>query len=366
VTPHSCTRAWEIDAYREGRLGPRDAESVERHLRACAECSARMKSDERLRALGLALPVDEPDDLALHRLRARVLRDAAAHVTPRSGPSWRAAAAAGLAVACAAGLAVVVHRTPSPTPAYAVALDSTAHEKVSAPARVAPEVLAGTVAAETGARWTQARDQGRERVGLQDGKIRVHVRPQGPDESFVVALPDGELEVRGTTFEVTVRDGETSLVSVQSGVVELRLRGRPVVRLVEGDTWTDSARVSASPALPTPSAPPRAAPAASTPVASPDGDEGASSYADALGRLREGRYEDAAAAFHAIVEKWPGSSQAEDASFLEAVALARAGRPDAAGLAAERHLASFPRSFHKKEAAILVDRAAALRARQNP
>jgi hypothetical protein len=57
----------------------------------------------------------------------------------------------------------------------------------------------------------------------------------------------------------------------------------------------------------------------------------------------------------------PTSAQAEDASFLEAVALARAGRTDAAALAGEHHLASFPRSFHAKEAAILVARAASQR-----
>jgi hypothetical protein len=51
----------------------------------------------------------------------------------------------------------------------------------------------------------------------------------------------------------------------------------------------------------------------------------------------------------------------EDASFLEAVALARAGRTDAAGFAAERHLESFPRSFRRKEASLLVARAASRR-----
>jgi hypothetical protein len=48
----------------------------------------------------------------------------------------------------------------------------------------------------------------------------------------------------------------------------------------------------------------------------------------------------------------------EDASFLEAVALARAGRADAAALAAKHHLASYPSSFHRKDAAVLVARAA--------
>jgi TolA-binding protein len=102
------------------------------------------------------------------------------------------------------------------------------------------------------------------------------------------------------------------------------------------------------------------------PAPSADVDDGLSHYADAMRRLREGRFEEAATAFHAYGVGWPRSSQAEDASFLEAVALARAGRPDAAGLAAERHLESFPQSFHRREAEILVERAAELRKPQNP
>ena len=39
----------------------------------------------------------------------------------------------------------------------------------------------------------------------------------------------------------------------------------------------------------------------------------------------------------------------------------RAGRGDAAAVVAERHLASFPKSFHRKQAAILVARAAGAR-----
>ena len=67
------------------------------------------------------------------------------------------------------------------------------------------------------------------------------------------------------------------------------------------------------------------------------------------------------AAFQAFLLAHPAAPQVEDASFLEAVALARAGRVDAASLAAEQHLASFPGSFHRKEASILVARAASQR-----
>jgi TolA-binding protein len=79
--------------------------------------------------------------------------------------------------------------------------------------------------------------------------------------------------------------------------------------------------------------------------------------------FRDGRYDRAAAAFHAFALAFPQATEAEDASFLEALSLARAGRGDAAALAAQRHLESFPRSFRRKEASILVARAASRRGR---
>ncbi|HEY6462899.1 MAG TPA: hypothetical protein VIY73_22165, partial [Polyangiaceae bacterium] len=75
----------------------------------------------------------------------------------------------------------------------------------------------------------------------------------------------------------------------------------------------------------------------------------------------DGRSAEAAAALEAFVLAHPGAPQAEDASYLEAVALARAGRSDAAGLAAEQHLRRFPASFHTREAAGLVALAASQR-----
>src|SRR5581483_7885767 len=72
-------------------------------------------------------------------------------------------------------------------------------------------------------------------------------------------------------------------------------------------------------------------------------------------------YEEAASQLHAFILANPALAEAEDASFLEAVALARAGRADAAALAAEHHLARYPASFHGREAAVFVARAASER-----
>ncbi len=347
-----CDRRWEVDVYREGRLGEKDADSFERHLRVCRDCRRRNECDERLRMLARALPDDGPSELTLRRLRTRVLRDVATGAPGRDGARWlRVAVAAGVVVALAGGLGVMRGAVRA----------RAAHVAAAAPAEHAeplPTTLAGTVGAVPGARWAQVRDQGVERVTLDEGTVTVHVRHQTVGERFLVMLPDGEIEVRGTTFDVTVDAGATREVHVDEGIVELRLRGRPVARLGAGETWDAPAQVVAEPAVSARPAPAAARPAGSSAPAIAPADDGATAYARAIQLLREGRPGEAAAAFHALAAAHPGGPQAEDASFLEAVALARAGRLGEAADAAEHHLATFPSSFHRKEAALLVARAA--------
>jgi FecR protein len=348
-----CERSWELEIYREGRLGPKDARSFERHLKACSECKFRSECCERLRVLGGAIGQDGPNELTMRRLRTRILRDVATGATPRKPRAWaRVAMAAGIALAVGGGAVWLVDGKSAPKVATPVAATATTLQG-AAPV----EGLAGTIAAVAEARWTQARRDGVERVTLDEGTLAVHVRPQRLGERFLVVMPDGELEVRGTTFEVTVAGGATTRVTVDEGVVELRLRGRDAVRLERGGVWTPPAPVTAN--TPEKGTPPKAVPSV-LPVPPPD--DGASAYSSAVDLLRAGRGDDAAAAFHAFILAHPAAPQAEDASYLEAVALARAGRVDAAGLAAEHHLARFPASFHRKEAAILVARAATQRA----
>ncbi|HEY8039359.1 MAG TPA: FecR domain-containing protein [Polyangiaceae bacterium] len=347
-----CDRAWEIDALREGRLGSKDAESFERHRRTCAICAERVARDERLCRLARALPRDPPSELALRRLRTRVLRDVATGVVPASPSVWpRLAVATAIAAVCAGGWMLAAHRGASVAPVVATASTSPA---VLGPAR---EPFAGSVIASTGSRWTQTREGQTERVRLDDGAIALHVRPQLVGERFLVELPDGTLEVRGTTFQVTVEDGVTRRVHVDEGLVELSLRERPASRLGPGETWPP-------PALPPAVAPPRDPAPSAGPAPSATGhdiDDGAAAYATAMQELGSGRNDEAARAFHEFAVAHPRAPQAEDASFLEAVALARAGRQDAAAVVAERHLGTFPRSFHRREASILVARAASNR-----
>jgi hypothetical protein len=362
VRRDGCDRAWQIDAYRAGILGAADADSFERHTRACAWCKARLASDERLRELASELPVPDPTELGARRLRGRILRDVGGGPRPKNASAWGRRLAAG-AVVAAVGLGAVFFARRASVGERQVA---DAVRRVPPSAVVEEETLAGSVTAGAGARWTQARHAGVERVDLSDGSIRVRVRRQTAGERFFVAMPDGEIEVRGTVFDVDVDQGATRRVSVTEGVVELRLTGRETVRLGPSEFWpAPSATVARGPA--TAAVPKASLPRATSSASSSaqplvqDARDSAIAYAAAVERLRDGRYDEAASGFRAILLADPTSPQAEDASFLEAVALARAGRADAAALAGEHHLARFPRSFHAREAAILVARAASQR-----
>src|SRR5207245_2286266 len=84
----------------------------------------------------------------------------------------------------------------------------------------------------------------------------------------------------------------------------------------------------------------------------------AAEYGAAATSYKERRYADAALKFSSFVASHPGAVEAEDASFLEASALAHDGRTDAAALVAARFLTRYPTSFHARDAAVLVARAA--------
>ncbi|HLK37367.1 MAG TPA: FecR domain-containing protein [Polyangiaceae bacterium] len=356
-----CARSWEIDAYRTGKLGERGARSFASHLRVCADCRRQLRLDQQLRDRMRGWRDEEPDELTVRRLRARVCHDAA---TGPKRSSFRLRAAMGLAAAwlVAWGIGASVKRYEERPQARVAAVAASSPASGAGP--LAPpqtlEAWAGVVLSSQAGRWSQSREAGVERVRLEDGSIRVHVRPQEPGERFLVTLPDGELEVRGTTFEVRVEQGSTRQVSVDEGVVALRLNGRGELRLGAREEWTAPPALARD-APPATSRPSRGAfpPASAHYTAAPVDPETA--YAAAVRLLSEGSHDEAASAFRAFVRSDPSGEFAEDASFLEAVALARAGRTDAAAVVAEGHLAGYPRSFHRKEAAVLVARAAVLR-----
>ncbi|MGH7284577.1 MAG: FecR domain-containing protein, partial [Polyangiaceae bacterium] len=259
----NCDRRWEIDALREGRLGPKDAEAFERHLRVCGPCMESKMRDEQLRTLSASLSRAEPNELDLRRLRARVLRSAEMGEERGLGaPRMRFVIAALFAgVAClAVYFSTTRHAQPSPL-AITTAI-----------ATAAPE-LAGTVSPHEGAVWRQTRDGSIERVKLDDGALSIHVRHQRDDERFFVDVPDGTVEVRGTTFDVEVRDGRTVLVHVTEGIVSWKSDRGDAVLLPAGASWSPTTPASSAAIVAPAPAPKRASTIAD--------DDGSSAYASA-------------------------------------------------------------------------------------
>jgi hypothetical protein len=66
------------------------------------------------------------------------------------------------------------------------------------------------------------------------------------------------------------------------------------------------------------------------------------------------RFAQAADVFRQFEEQHRHSVFLDGPTFLKALSLTEVGQVDAGAVAAPRHLAEFPRSFHAKEASILV------------
>jgi len=357
----SCDHLWKADALEDGSLAENEAASFERHTRLCRECRDRTRQGEHLRDLVDRLPVREPGELTVRRLRERILSDARRGAM-RTESRWPRAWLLGAVAAAVLFLAFFVR-----------------HRPLRGVGVTQGEPFAGSVTPAPGARWTQARDAKVETVTLTQGELWVVVRKQDQGERFLVDTPDGELEVRGTTFDVLVDDGATRHVHVVEGLVAVHLYGRPTLELAAGQTWDLGAPAATAPPNPVPPAmsPPSvavaslpAAPSAPLPradkVAAPPERAPAAvrpntesaDYEAAMKLYRGSRYTEASEAFRQFAVRHRDSGLTEDATFLEALSLTKAGQVDLGSVAAWRHLAEFPSSFHKKEASVLVARAA--------
>jgi ferric-dicitrate binding protein FerR (iron transport regulator) len=78
---------------------------------------------------------------------------------------------------------------------------------------------------------------GTVRASITRGVASFHIQPMSARQRFVLALPEGELEVRGTTFVVSIENDKTKQVDVAEGTVVLRLRGHDEMTLRSGQRW---------------------------------------------------------------------------------------------------------------------------------
>jgi TolA-binding protein len=370
-----CARAWEASAIEDGRLGAEGRTAFERHAGGCADCRAELAGLGALRRYVEADVRAESTPLERRRLRAEIIRrangEAVGHA-PRSRAPWIGALAAAAAIVV---YVIVRGHAPSTTsaPQPSVLAAASAHYEVRG---------AGT------AQWHATQEGTITRVTLVEGEASFHVEHLAEGQRFLVTLPDGEVEVRGTRFVVLVDHGRTRRVQVTEGRVALRVRDVKERDLYAGEAWeqgvpSDASAPTATAAptattaptlvptttppalLPTatplatataPLTPPHAATGASISAvkAAPTASATGTRFNDAMTLFRAARWAEAEAAFAEFEASAPSEPRAEDAAFLRAVARSRAG--DAAGAArlAQRYLDRYPQGLRRTEAEALA------------
>ena len=221
---------------------------------------------------------------------------------------------------------------------------------------------------------------------LTAGSVHADVAKLRAGERFVVRTLDGEVEVRGTSFDVTVvapspscGGGTTTRVAVSEGVVVVRSAGVED-RVGRGESWprgcatavaaaespaTRAASTSAphatnvapSPALlpvALPAPPIAAAPLEAAPLeASSDLAAQNALFADASAARRRGDGASALAAYDRLASRYPSSPLAENA-YVERMRLLAATDPRRGAEAARLYLSRYPHGFARSEADDLV------------
>ncbi len=352
------------------------SDDLQVHLGDCAACRQRWVGFSELVRLGRQLPFTAPEWARQDELRAALLRAAAGaagrrRVTPRV---WLAAAV--MLLCLGLGLRGLFGWGRQPQ----LALRATVH-------------LQGVV------HFTHLGPSQDEIVRLSEGSILVEVDPLHPGERFRVVTGDGEVEVRGTVFEVAVAGDHLQRVRVLRGKVEVRQPHGGSMMLLSGDHWQAAAPSARAAAAPEPS-PAKVGPGPVSAKVGPGpvsakvgpgpvpGDTASrvtrhsahsshlvlprpvGSPLKAAGRvlpgpaeeafdegwtaLRAGRYVIAAAAFQRSTAVGSGQPIDEDAWFWRGVALARGGRNGDAVRTLRDFLSRYPHSTRAGEGSSIL------------
>ncbi len=360
MTAPSCSRHWQAEAAEDRRLSDADRSSFERHAATCASCQLAVRELVRLRGVG---PREHEASPLEHRRARNELLRRANELTLGTPPAtrFRGLLLAVSALSLAAALAVlVVWRRGQVPPEATVAVPSY------------------DLAASSGADWAVLERGSTVRLATRRGRFELSVRHLSPGQRFLLVLPDGELEVRGTRFVVDVDGNRTLAVRVEEGRVALRVRerGDGFVVLGAGDGFSSATAPTAPTSPPEPSTPKMAPPVPRPPPSTaspPDADapdtrgessaerpleaadagaepSGGPEFTRAMGAFSSGNYGEAERMFRAFATRHPTDPRAEDATFLSAVASARRGDPQAARAQARRYLDRYPTGLRRLEA----------------
>lgn len=311
----------------EGTLSRAFSDGTQRffvwHLGSCDRCSAIWEQMAALRALSRMIRADAPDADRLEQTRTALLVSLAR--SRQFGPlprriAWRwrrvAFTLGGIVWLSFAAWTIstrVLHRV-QPTPPIVKELRS--FHAVIRP-------CSNTVLSVEG-------DEADDRVRLREGTASFDVVPLGPGQRFRVIVGDGEVEVRGTSFDVVADHDRLSDVRVRHGQVAVRTKERPDILLEAGEQWRADDWTTAAPA-----------------------DAAETAFVDAWSALRAGQFLSASRGFAISANLTNDPALAEDAQYWRVVALRDAKSNFAADeLAAFLH--KYPTSPHADDAAIAL------------
>lgn len=370
MTRRHCNRIWQAEAMEDGRLAPPDLASFERHVLGCEACAKELRALRDLASLMASIQEPERTELTRRRARSELLRKANEELTgpkPRPG-RWRIFSFAAVFCAALAGIAgVQVYR------------NSGDHAPVFEIQDVSQAV------------WSVEKSESASRVVLRSGAASFEVDRVKAGARFLVELPDGSIEVKGTRFVVDVRGGQTQSVEVFEGTVLLQVPSFEGL-LHAGERWpakvtgqviappsaAPSAEVAIATAVPAaseaiPVLHPRLDVPSSSPHASASGpapggraeflpvpsasansmppkDQAGPRFAEAMGAFSAGDYGRADILFAAFIRDFPRDGRAEDAMFLRAQGRIRRGDRAGAAAIAREYLRAFPRALRRPEA----------------
>jgi TolA-binding protein len=372
-----------VEAVRDGQLAAPDSQAIASHVQVCMHCSSE---SERLTRIGDAvrqIPIREPSPLVVRIQRRKLLEEAAAQASPAatrtvSGRRKHVQPLRfALAAAAVVALAWVGLRHSSKTAEGPVALPAPSGDTTM----VSSEV---EVRATPESRWSQTSEPSVQLIALEQGVLWTKITHKRPHPPVVFRVPDGQIEDIGTTFTVSVRGGQTQRVAVEEGTVVVHLRGVNEMRMSSGEVWERSETGASGQARagsvgpqttaiePSPNeqpAPQVEAPNTSASVAAPQEDPSSKPRGRATSKpgrrnptaeesrllkkgtaaLHAGRFSEAVHLFERFEADFPYSGRAEDAAYLHALSLVRAGRSEEAFAAAKDYLARFPAGFRRTE-----------------
>ena len=363
-----CPRIWEAEAIEDGRLDSTARASFERHAATCDACRGELLTLARIAETMNDLPQHEDPPLDRRRARVALLQRANEHLMRGRAKQVRTGSLA-VALACVLAAAFVASRAviASRASARPVATASASTASVGAPVFEIVEV--GQAA------WTKTIEGSIAHVALIRGIAAIHVEHLAREQRFLVDLPDGDLEVRGTRFQVSVLGGRTAHVEVTEGVVALRLRGTPEVVLRAGGVWNapvepaTSTPLASTPMKRQPDAPSRVAAAVSSSRMAPASDSedtpatalsaggpapADDGFAAAIHRFEGGQFAEAGPLLASFERDHPHDARSEDAAFLRAVCRAKMGDRAGASRLSREYLQRYPHGLRRPEAERMV------------